>query len=152
MRQANQNRLVVCGEEGDYAVDYGVDAGGGGKGIVGHYGEDDGVGLEAGRGFDVAGEAADTVHRTAFQVNTGLDGSGGLTETGLVVTVTRLTESLDVIPERRAVHHSREETDKEGRGDVVVAGQTATIDDADIISGDTKALHNLTDSHVRGIV
>lgn len=65
-REVNQSGLVVGGEEGDYAVDYGVDAGGGGEGVVGHYGEDDGVGPGADGRFDVTAEAADTVHRAAL--------------------------------------------------------------------------------------
>ena len=149
---AQQNRLVVSCEKGDYAVDYGVDAGSGGQGVVGHYGEDDGVGLGAGRGFDIAGEATDTVHRTAFQVNTGLDGGRGILQAGFIMTVSWLAYGQNVITESWAVHHRGEETDKEGRRDVVMAGQTAAIHYSDIISADTDTLHHLTDSHIRGIV
>ena len=60
--EAGGRGSVGGGEEGDYAVDYGVEAGGGGEGVVDHYGEDDGVGFGADGRFDVAGEAADSVH------------------------------------------------------------------------------------------
>lgn len=137
---------------GDDAVDQGVDARGGGERVVGHYGEDDGVGLGAGGGLDVAAEATDTVHRAALQVDTGLDGGRGVLQAGFIMTVSWLAYGLDVVSEGRAVHHSGKETDKEGRGDVVVAGEAAAVHYTDILSADSEALHHLVHSHIGGIV
>ena len=68
------------------------------------------------------------------------------------MTVSWLAYGLDVVSEGRTVHHSGKETHKEGRGDVVVAGEAATVNYTDIIGADTDVLHHLIHSHIRGIV
>ena len=85
-------------------------------------------------------------------MDTGLDGGRGILQAGFIMTVSWLAYGLDVVSEGRTVHHSGKETHKEGRGDVVVAGEAATVNYTDIIGADTDVLHHLIHSHIRGIV
>ena len=85
-------------------------------------------------------------------MDTGLDGGRGILQAGFIMTVSRLAYGLDVVSEGWAVHHSGKETDKEGRGDVVVAGEAAAVNYPNILSTDAKAFHHLIHSYIGRII